>query len=167
MELVSPFLWSKKQNFWLYRLIVMVKANISIELFCGAVEPTFFDHARPQKDSLSCRKRAFLKKRKTEVGVTSQRKHFWATFTIKKSLPRIMLDLRKRAFLAFLAKTGLFEIFRPPFKFQKWPKIRGAQYWKRSWLKNYHRRTCTYNRADLERELPHTLDDLIPIDFFR
>ena len=35
------------------------------------------------------------------------------------------------------------------------------------WLKNYHRRTCTYNRADLERELPHTLDDLIPIDFFR
>ena len=86
----------------------MVKANISIELFCGAVEPTFFDHARPQKDSLSCRKRAFLKKRKTEVGVTSQRKHFWATFTIKKSLPRIDAGLHKTGFFGIFGKNGTF-----------------------------------------------------------
>ena len=86
----------------------MVKANISIELFCGAVEPTFFDHARPQKDSLSCRKRAFLKKRKTEVGVTSQRKHFWATFTIKKSLPRIDAGLHKTGIFGIFGKNGTF-----------------------------------------------------------
>ena len=35
------------------------------------------------------------------------------------------------------------------------------------WLKSYHRRTCTYNRVELERELPNTLDNLIPIDFVR
>jgi len=33
-----------------------------------------------------------------------------------------MLDLRKRAFLAFLAKTGLFEISRPPLNFKSGQK---------------------------------------------
>ena len=35
------------------------------------------------------------------------------------------------------------------------------------WLKSHHRRTCTYNFKDLERELPNTIEQLLPISVVR
>ena len=31
------------------------------------------------------------------------------------------------------------------------------------WLKSHHRRTCTYNFKNLERELPNTIEQVLPI----
>ncbi len=38
------------------------------------------------------------------------------------------------------------------------------------WIKNYHRKTCTYDFADLENEttgLMHTITSMLPISFVR
>ena len=35
------------------------------------------------------------------------------------------------------------------------------------WLKSYHRRSCLYNYLILKRELPNTIDNLLPITFVR
>lgn len=35
------------------------------------------------------------------------------------------------------------------------------------WVKNYHRRTCTYNYKDLKDRLPKTFDNLLPLAFVR
>ena len=35
------------------------------------------------------------------------------------------------------------------------------------WLKDYHRRTCTYNFKDLERDLPITIEQRLPISYVR
>ena len=35
------------------------------------------------------------------------------------------------------------------------------------WVKGHHRRTCTYNYADLKKRLPETFLDVIPLAFIR
>jgi hypothetical protein len=37
----------------------------------------------------------------------------------------------------------------------------------RGWLKDYHRRSCTYNFKDLQRDLPITIELRLPISYFR
>jgi hypothetical protein len=36
-----------------------------------------------------------------------------------------------------------------------------------AWVKSHHRRNCTYNFKDLERDLPKTLTELMPLSFVR
>jgi hypothetical protein len=36
-----------------------------------------------------------------------------------------------------------------------------------AWVKSHHRRNCTYNFKDLERDLPKTLTELMPFSFVR
>jgi hypothetical protein len=36
-----------------------------------------------------------------------------------------------------------------------------------AWLKNYHRRECTYNFKDLENGLPDTIENKLPVSFVR
>ena len=35
------------------------------------------------------------------------------------------------------------------------------------WIKRYHRDTCTYNFRDLERDLPRTVEEIIPLRFVK